>query len=144
MGATNSARRRDSLALLVAMTFPSLMSWIEFWLLPGGGQRHGLALGAVFGLGKVVQFAIPLVYVWWVAPAELKPARPHARGMGLAIGFALILAAGMFGLYFLVLKRSTLLEDTPGKLAALLANLHSNTPATFFAMAIFISVFHSL
>src|SRR5207249_776534 len=114
---------------------PSLMSWIEFWLLPGLAQGHGPALGIVFALGKVVQFGFPVIYVRIVAPEELKLARPHARGLGLAIGFAMVIVAGMCGVYFLVLKHSGLFEDTPEKLARLLANLHSNTPAVFFAMA---------
>ena len=137
-------RRRDVLALLCAMTFPSLMSWIEFWLLPGVEQGHGRSLGIVFALGKVVQFAFPLVYVWMVEPEALSLAKPHTRGLGLAIGFAMVIVAGMCGVYFLVLKHSSLFEDTPEKLATLLANFHSNTPAVFFAMAAFISVLHSL
>src|SRR5207245_7858974 len=115
------------------MTFPSLMSWIEFWLLPGLEQGHGPGLAMVFALGKAVQFSFPLVYVWLGAPEELKLARPHARGLGLAIAFGLFIAAGMLGIYFLVLKHSGLFEDTPEKLAALLANFHSKLPAVYVA-----------
>jgi membrane protease YdiL (CAAX protease family) len=79
-----------------------------------------------------------------VEPEALSLARPHTRGLGLAIGFAIVIVAGMCGVYFLVLKHSSLFEDTPEKLATLLANFHSNTPLVFFAMAAFISVLHSL
>jgi uncharacterized protein len=137
-------RRRDGLALVFAMVFPSLMSWIEFWVLPGGGQSHDSALGVVFGLGKVVQFTFPMVYVWLVAPGELQVARPHTRGMGLAVGFALVVAAGVFALYFPFLKHTYIFADTPGKLDVLLDKFHGNTPGTFFSMAIFVSVFHSI
>jgi membrane protease YdiL (CAAX protease family) len=143
MKLTKANWRRDGAAVLAAMVFPSLMSWIEFWILPGAGPRDHSSLGLVFALGKVVQFVFPWVYVWLVAPQELAPARPNLRGAGIAVGFALIFATGMFGLYFLVLKKTDLFQDTPAKLAAWLANLSSNTPAIFFAMAIFISVFHS-
>ena len=86
--------QRDGLALLFAMTFPSFMSWIEFWVLPGLSEESGPAFHQVFSLGKVVQFTFPLFYVGLVAPGELRPTRPHLRGMGLAIGFGLLVAAG--------------------------------------------------
>ena len=64
--------------------------------------------------------------------------------MGLAIGFGLIIMAGTFGLYFLVLKQSGLFDGTAEKLAAWLAKFHANTPEFFLVMALFISVLHSL
>jgi membrane protease YdiL (CAAX protease family) len=136
--------RGDGLALLVAMTFPSLMSWIEFWDLPGAAEGRNPALGVVFGLGKLAQFAFPWIYVWWVEPGELQPPRPHLRGIGVGVCFALVVAAGTFGLYFGVLKDTPAFADTPRKLAELLVKFHANTPGVFFAMAIFISLIHSL
>jgi membrane protease YdiL (CAAX protease family) len=138
-----NSQRRDGLALAFAMTFPSLMSWIEFWVLPGEQRPSGGALAVVFGAGKVVQFAFPLLYTWWTEPQELRLRRPHGRGLGLAIGFSVIFAVGLFVVYSLVQEHTTLLADIPGKLADLLARLHANNAVVFFAMALFISVPHS-
>src|SRR5262245_30597775 len=113
--------RADVVALVFTMCFPSLMSWIEFWVLPGVAVGDGPALHKVFALGKLIQFVFPVAYVWFVARWELRPARPHLRGMGLGIAFGLLVAAGTFALYFLVLKRTDLFGDTPQKLAAWLA-----------------------
>ena len=144
MAESKLAWRRDGLALLFAVSFPSVMSWIEFWILPNHSAGEGPDLHLVFALGKVVQFAFPLVYVFIVARGELKPSRPHLRGMGLAIGFGLLVMLGTFALYFLVLKNSGLFDGTSKQLAAWLAQFHANTPKFFFAMALFVSVLHSL
>ncbi len=142
MGETTRSRW-DVPALLFAMTFPSLMSWIEFWVLPGGGTEPSPILHKVFALGKVIQFCFPLVYVKLFMPKELKPSWPHLRGMGPAIGFGVLVGVGTFALYFPFLKDSVLFADTPSKLAAWLTTFHGNTPGLFFTMAFFVSVLHS-
>src|SRR5437016_7939546 len=91
---------RDGAALLFAMTFPSLMSWIEFWLIPKNETEENALLNKVFGLGKVIQFAFPLVLVALTAPKELRPRRPHTRGMRLSIAFGLLVAVSACALYF--------------------------------------------
>jgi membrane protease YdiL (CAAX protease family) len=125
------------------MAFPSLMSWLEFWVLPGGQADHSSGLAILFGLGKIVQFTFPLLYVHWSAPGELQLSRPRRGGIGLGVGLGLVIGLGICGLYFLALRDAPIFGATPAKLAALLANMHSNTPAVFFAMAVFISVLHS-
>src|SRR5436305_13685717 len=114
---TSTTGQRDTLALLFTMTFPSIMSWIEFWVLPGEGSEKNAALSQVFALGKIVQFSFPVVYAWSFARSELRPARPHLRGMGLALGFGLVVVAGTFALYFPFLKHAEIFADTPQKLA---------------------------
>ena len=139
----HSHPRRDVLALVFAMTFPSLMSWIEFWVLPGASDEASSNLGPIFALGKIVQFTFPLLYVWYVERRALQVERPHLRGMGLAVAFGLCVAAGAFILYFPFLKHTAIFADTPEKLAAWLTRFHANTPAFFFGMAFFVSVLHS-
>jgi len=139
-----SASKREVLALLFAMTFPSLMSWIDFWVLPGTGTDHNSPLAIVYGLGKLLQFTFPVIYIWWVAPQEIRTSRPHLHGMLLGACLALVFAIGMFGIYFLVLKQTNLFAEAPAKLAELLAKLHGNTAVVYIAIAIFLSVFHSL
>lgn len=137
-----SPPRRDWLALLFCMIFPSLMSWLEFWVLPGGG-RHNPALQAVFGLGKIVQFAFPLLYVWWTAREKLGWAKPTGRGLGWAVGFALATAGGMFGLYFWWLRDLELMARTGANIRQWLSEFFAAGPEAFLAMALFLAVIHS-
>src|SRR5688500_6149485 len=102
-------------ALVFAMAFPSLMSWIEFWVPPGHGS-DGPDLRLVFGAGKVIQFAFPFLFVWFVARQSVCLTRPSGRGMGIAIGFALFTATGLFILYFGFLRGTDILGDTPVKI----------------------------
>jgi membrane protease YdiL (CAAX protease family) len=137
-------RKSDVAALLFAMSFPSLMSWIEFWLIPKNETEESALLNKVFGLGKIIQFAFPLVYVAVTAPKDLRPRRPHTHGMILSTAFGFLVAVGACVLYFPFLKDTDVFQDTPAKLAAWLATFHANTPAFFLAMSIFVSVIHSL
>ena len=56
------------------------MTWVEFVILPGAG-RENVALQATFGLGKLVQFSFPILYVWFCRREELAVHKPSARGL---------------------------------------------------------------
>jgi membrane protease YdiL (CAAX protease family) len=136
--------KRDWLALAFAMTFPSVMSWVYFVALAGEGGQPGPAVSAVYGAGKTLQFAFPLLYVWWFERERLRPAAPCAGGLGLAVLFALLVSAGMFALYFAWLKHSPLAADTPRLIVGKLKDFGLTTPLSYLGMALFISVAHSL
>jgi membrane protease YdiL (CAAX protease family) len=137
------ARTCDLAALFFAMGFPSVLSWMEFWALPGAGTEPNPALKAVFGLGKAVQFSVPILYVWLCDRADIRLERPNTRGLALGLGFAALVAVGALGLYFLFLKDSGVFGDTPAKIHQWLTEFNASTPATFLVMALFFSVLHS-
>jgi membrane protease YdiL (CAAX protease family) len=136
--------KRDGLALAFAMAFPSLMSWTEFMVLPGEGEQGSPVLLAVFVAGKIVQFTFPLVYVWWFERERIRLGPPTSRGLALGVGFGAVVGAGALVLYYAWLGSSHFLAGTPAQVYAWLTKAHVNTPAGFLAMAVFISVFHSL
>src|SRR5206468_719454 len=105
--------RADAFALLFTMVFPSFMSWIEFWVLPAETADYGPELRHVFALGKIIQFAFPFIYILLTARGELRPARPHVRGMALGIAFGLAIMGGTLALYFPLLKHTDMFGDTP-------------------------------
>ena len=76
---SNVSVKRDVPALLFAMTFPSVMAWLYLVALASGaGQdvKESRAVQVAFGVGKVVQFAFPVLYVWWFDRGRLRPSRP--------------------------------------------------------------------
>jgi len=137
------AKLSDWVALVFAMTFPSVMSWVEFIVLPGAGRERNVVLQATFWLGKLVQFSFPIVFVWSFRRQELAVHKPSARGLELGAAFGLVVGAAALLLYFLWLKSSPALTATPERLHRWLTEFNLATPGGFVAMAFFIAVLHS-
>jgi membrane protease YdiL (CAAX protease family) len=135
---------RDLSALILAMTFPSLMAWLYFMVLPGEGSQNNPFLKWTFGLAKFVQFAFPVVFVFLTDRRQLRMAPVTWRGMGLAVGFGVATAAAICVLYFLVLKSTGLFETTAEKVRLWMTQFSLTTLAGFLIMAGFVSLFHSL
>lgn len=136
----------ETAALLVAVLFPSLMSWLEFRVLPAEAGDHNPALQAAFALGKVAQFAFPLIYVnWgvWRGRRFVWPGSFQRAGLSVGILFGLIVAAGTLGLYFVWLKSTPVFEAVGGRVYGWLGQFNLASPAGYFIMAAFIAVPHS-
>ncbi len=136
---------RDALALTWTMVFPSVMTWVYFVAVAGdGGEGRSAAVMAAYGLGKVVQFAFPALYVGLTERAALRPALPDRRGLAFGLGFGLAVSVLAWALYLVVLKPAGLMRDTPDKILAKLREQGLDSTAGYVAMAVFYSVFHSL
>lgn len=148
---TASAQRAsvgDAIVLIVAMVFPSLMSWLEFRVLAVQASTggHNPAVQAAFTIGKILQFALPLLYVngvTWRRRQLILPGSFRPAGLGIGIAFGLAVAAGTLGLYFLWLKHTALFQAVGGRVYAWLAQFNLASPRGFLLMAAFISVPHS-
>jgi len=103
----------DILALVFTMGFPSLMSWLEFVFLRGASRDGNTAVQLTFGLGKVLQFSFPIVYVWFRARDSIRFERPNTRGMLVGIAFGVGVGAGALVLYFGWLRTSPAMAGTP-------------------------------
>jgi len=137
----------DAIALIIAMGFPSLMSWLEFRVLPAmGGGEHNPALQSAFALGKAIQFALPLMYVnraVWRGRPPVWPGTFQRVGLGPGIVFGLVVAAGTLGLYFLWLKDTPVFESVGERVHGWLKQFNLANPTGYLLMAAFISVPHS-
>jgi membrane protease YdiL (CAAX protease family) len=141
------APRRDLPALGFALAFPAVMTWLYLVALATQGQSPGEASPAVrlaFGLGKVVQFGFPLLYIGYFERDRLRPAAPTARGLALGLGFGLLVSLAMLGAYFGFLRHTAMFAQTPTKVFRLLEDMGFATPARFLLLAVFYSVGHSL
>lgn len=137
-------------ALTVAVLLPSATTALYFIVLSGSQ-----AMGVVYGLSKIVQFAFPLGWVLAVQKRRLRIARPEGRqvAMGLFVGAAMV-ATGLAA-YFLYFKTSPWLVDLPRTIGEKLRDMRlvdvrdgaspaSGSPVRFLAFAMFLSVPHSL
>jgi membrane protease YdiL (CAAX protease family) len=137
--------------LVFAMAFPTAMAWIYFVQLgqPAATRAvaptHGdLSVVLAYGVAKAVQFALPVMWIWFFAPESLSGLRPRFRGLGLGLAFGLATAALVLTVYFGSLRGSDLLSRTPLLVREKVAQFGAATPLRFVALAVFISAVHSL
>jgi membrane protease YdiL (CAAX protease family) len=133
--------------LLLAMLGPTVAAQVYFVMLASTGQtpqEANPALQACYGGSKVVQFALPVLWLGWWQGQRLRPGKLNFDGLTLGLGFGLLVVAAMLGLYFGALKNSPLLVGTPAQLRAKIADFGMGTPFKFVLMGAFISVVHSL
>lgn len=143
---TLPTRGRDIAALIFAMTFPSFLAWVSFIALAARGQDGEInrALQIFFPAAKFVQFSFPLLYLALFEPTQLRPTRPHLRGLGVAVSFGLMVALAIFGLYFLGLKGTSLFASTAAKIDRWLRQVGLPSETAFLFVAGFIAVVHSM
>jgi membrane protease YdiL (CAAX protease family) len=133
----------DAVALILAMIFPSIMTFLEFRVLMGTGLESNPVVQMLFYSGKVVQFAFPIVYVLICHRKDLKWNRPSKLGIQLGLGFGLMVAVGALVLYFVWLKHTPLMQDTAVKVNAWLQTMNLATPMGYVVIAVFMSIAHS-
>lgn len=149
-----------ALALLFAMTFPTVATWSYFLALAGQGGTVNPRQQAAYIIGKIVQFCFPLVFLaflrWrmragtevmdkdWRDPRWLHVQRPHFRGLKPALIFGVAVAALMLGVYFGALRGTSLLAKTPAMVRHKLEEVNMATPARYVVLAVFVVAAHSL
>ncbi|MBI3862219.1 MAG: CPBP family intramembrane metalloprotease [Planctomycetia bacterium] len=137
---TNSTRR-DLLAVLFALTFPTLLTIVYFILL---ADRHStLQLGA-YAVGKAIQFLFPVVWVFWIQRGRPAWKRPLARDLAAGIGVGLVLLIAALFLYHLWLKPAGLFDAPAVAVRAKAGGLGIGSVPVFVATAIFYCAVHSL
>jgi membrane protease YdiL (CAAX protease family) len=130
---------RDGLAVLFAMLFPTLATWVYFDLLHGSEWMR-----AGYLAGKVVQFGFPLVWVGLIQRGSLRLGRPSGKGLIAGSGFGVLVGAGMLWLYEVHLKSSPYLAETSARLWDKLSVAGIDSSARFLALAAFVALLHSL
>lgn len=133
--------RFEGLVLLVALVYPSLLTLVYFvWL---AGERSSLQQAA-YGIGKAIQFVLPLVWVGLICREPLRWPAFSSRGLVSGIVFGLAIAGGMIGLYFQWLKTAAAFAAAAGAIVERLAGIGIRSAAAYAAMALFYSLLHSL
>ena len=138
---TASTTRADLIALLFALTFPTLMTWIYFIGLAKSPAGWQLAAG---GIGKVIQFGFPVLWVVVVQRQRLR--WPQLRRDGLLIGglFGLAIVAATLAAYHLWLKENADFTAGADKVREKVAGMKIDSAAKFVTMGVFYSAVHSL
>jgi len=125
--------------LIVVMALPSLAAWLYFIALSGSAGVKPMYFGS-----KVVQFAIPALWMAFVQKQRLQRVPPDVRSirLGAMIGAAMV-AAGCAA-YFGYLKHQPRFANVPESIGTKLTDMGLTSPVIFLVFAVFISVPHSL
>lgn len=134
-----NANRYDLLAVVAAMIFPSIATWLYFVAL-AGHEAMQLAYSAV----KILQFTFPLLWIAVIHKRRPKPAWPAKRGLLEGLAFGLLIGASMVVLYQWLVTHSSLLATGVEQVRAKVAEMGITTPWRFVGLALFYSLLHSL
>jgi membrane protease YdiL (CAAX protease family) len=138
---STSQRTSECSVLAFAMALPAAMTWVYFVLLANSSE---LAQQTAYSIEKIVQFALPIVWIALVRRERLRWPPPNTRGLLLGIGFGLVVVGAMAALYFGWFRSSGEFSDEAQKMCEKLRGIGITTPAAYAAMAILYSLGHSL
>lgn len=130
----------DLLVVTAALLFPAVLTWVYFVVL---ARRSRGVQTVAYGVGKLLQFGFPLVWVAWQSRASLGWAWPRTAGLGVGLAFGLAVLAAMLVGYHRWLKPSGLLAPASAAIEAKLAGFGIRRVAPYVALGVFYAVAHS-
>jgi uncharacterized protein len=133
-------RSAAPIALLVAVAlFPTLAAWLYFGVWANTPWMRPLYAGS-----KLVQAALPLVG-WWALRMERGAGWSRQRGAAFAgVASGAVLGGVIVAAYLGPLGSWAVLAAAPSRILATLLALDAATPARYLALAVGLSVVHSL
>jgi membrane protease YdiL (CAAX protease family) len=131
------------LVLAFALLFPTVMAGVEFLAVTPGQEGLNVATQSAYAGGRLVQFTLPLLCLWFFERRLPRFAAPTGRGLGLGAGFGLIVGAGIVVLYYAVLRDTPVFAESPARLHAKLAEYGLDSPTGFALFAVFLTILHS-
>ncbi len=138
--ATAPGRRAEVWAVLVGAALPTLVTWLYFVALAG----HSPAVQqTAYGVGKALQFAFPLVWVFCVQRQSIRLGRPGWAGVPAGAAFGAVVFIAILLGYHAWLGPAGLLAPAGKAIAARVAAFGLTGPAAFVGMAVFYALVHS-
>lgn len=136
----STSRRADGWAVFFALVWPTLATWVYFVVLahstPGRQQAAWL-------IGKVVQFAFPLVWVLAVQRRAIRWKRPGAAGLAEGLAFGVAVFALMLTAYYCWLAPGAYLTAATAAVSQKVAAFGIRGLPAYVALACFYSICHS-
>jgi membrane protease YdiL (CAAX protease family) len=131
----------DRAIIVLSLLLPTAVTWLYFVALndaPAALQR------SAYGIGKSIQFALPVVWVCLVQRQRLKLQPPSSKWLIAGGLFGLAVSAAAAALYFGVLKPQGMFDAPAGAVRAKVESFGAASPPLFLLLALFYSTIHSL
>ena len=127
-------------AVVFAITYPTLLTWVYFTAL---NDSSGPWQRAAFGIGKLIQFGFPAIWVFLVERRRLALNQPTTRGLVIALGFGIFELAAGFAIYSLWLKPAGIFVEPLKEMLAKLQGFGLDSRLGYIVLAVGYSVVHS-
>jgi membrane protease YdiL (CAAX protease family) len=135
-----TSRLADALAQIFALTLPTLLVWIYFVLLvpyPPAVQQ------TAYAVGKIIQFAFPLVWVLAFQRVRLAWKKPSREGLYEGFLFGVVISVGMLALYHAWLNPAGHLEVAREPVRQRLGGYGLESLPMYVLFGLFVSLLHS-
>jgi membrane protease YdiL (CAAX protease family) len=141
------AVKAERWVLAVAMLLPSAAAVTYFVALGDSAahdrQRNPL-MQAAYAASKLVQFALPVLWLSFADRAALRPRWPSVRGLPTGIVFGLGVAALIFSIYYGWLGKSMVFAGLSDRVQDKMTESGVGTPMRYIVFAASLSAVHSL
>lgn len=126
-----------------AFFLPTVVTLIYFVLLADASAGLQQAAG---GIGKGIQFLLPIVWVFWIQKTAFKWSGPKKQGVLFGLGFGFLILGAMAALYYAWLKPAGIMDATSAvakEIQAKVLGMGINSPAKYWALGLFYTIVHS-
>lgn len=127
--------------MVIALGLPTLITWVYFVTL--ADDAPGLQQAAYL-IGKVSQFALPVVWVLLIQRQRPKFRGPSVSELIQGAVTGVLIVAAMLALYFLWFKHSPAFADATVEARKRIDSFGLHGPGPFLVMGVFYSLVHSL
>lgn len=133
-------KRADLAIIALAIVLPTLVTWLYFEAF----ADQPLLAKAAFGIGKTIQFALPLSWVLLIQRQPVRWSRPRCDGMLPGLVFGAAVGAAMLVLYYFVLGPRGFFTGPSAAVHQKVTEFGISTVTSFALMGLFYSLVHSL
>ena len=124
-----------------AAVFPFAAAWLYLVVL--AGHESG-TVQAAYGAAKVVQFALPALWVSVVCRKKLRLPMPRTAGVKEGLLLGVVVVAGMLPCISYGSSREQILAQSATMIGSKAQSFGMGSPAAFIAGAVLLSLVHSL
>ncbi len=132
-----------ALAVLFTAALPSAIAWLRFVVLGGEDASPALRM-AVDAIGRITALVFPLLFMILWEPPPVAPTVAARDGPLLGLAFGLVVAAGIFALYYGWLRSSPLMRSAPAQVVAVLQQMGADQLPGYLLLTLIIVVGNSL
>ena len=150
------AKKIEPYVLAIAIVLPTIVTWIYFVSLKDSAAS---VQQTAYGIGKTIQFAVPVVWIGLFCREKLTSLLPWVNGnfvgaeptqtlkrsqaTGLAVGFGVFVAVSVLVAFYFIVTPMGLAEPLVAQVNKKVSGMSLNSPTKFILLGLFYALLHS-